>query len=195
MIKEMAPETFNFDSLSHGQIKSKLWLCENLKKVGLPEPRKALFLGSWYGFLPFLMLTKGFFERTELILTDIDPEALRVSRRVLDFWYCEGRPIQFHQMDAYQMNYSAPPFEGTDLVFNTSCEHMDGVHWLSRIPAGTKVVLQGTDMVHPEHIFPFHNLGHFKSAMSSVEVQLADEMKFEYPDKSFTRFLVIGRKV
>jgi hypothetical protein len=44
----------NFDSFSHGQVKSKIWLCENLERL-LPDNAKVLTLGSWVNILGFMI--------------------------------------------------------------------------------------------------------------------------------------------
>jgi hypothetical protein len=48
----------NLDSFSHGQIASKLWLCDHIEQYVTDNSRVAI-VGSWYNVLAFMMLTRN----------------------------------------------------------------------------------------------------------------------------------------
>ena len=75
----------DFNAFSHGQIQSKLWLCETLEPL-LPERPHVLVLGTWYSALSFMMLTRNQ-ERYKMITgVDKDPESIEVSNKLLNSW-------------------------------------------------------------------------------------------------------------
>ncbi len=84
-------------------------------------------------------------------------------------------------------------WEPPDTVVNTSCEHMDP-SWFGRVPPGTLVAVQGTDMDHEQHGHAIGCLAHMRDLFPMRETLFAGSLPFSYPDKSFLRFMVIGRR-
>ena len=69
------------------------------------------------------------------------------------------------------------------------------MNWLNRVPPGTTLCLQSTDMEHSEHLFGVRSLQEFQSQMRDyVDIEYAGEMTFQYPHMSFSRYMVIGRR-
>ena len=76
----------NFDAFSHGQIQSKIWLCEELEPH-TPIHANIRILGSWYNILAFMLLTRRpeyYYNSIEGI--DIDPDAM-TPREALEALY------------------------------------------------------------------------------------------------------------
>ena len=102
----MSLNFFNYDSLSDGQIGSKLWLCDNLEPIvrkNFDEPIEIWIYGAWYGILPFLFLSRNSFPIKKLVLLDLDQNANEVSRHFLNHWFVKGEPwIEIIHFDCNQ---------------------------------------------------------------------------------------------
>ena len=75
----------DFLSFSHGQIQSKLWLCENLEPF-LPNNSIIANLGSWYNVLGFMMLTRSQDKIQSILGIDIDPSATLIADKMNQAW-------------------------------------------------------------------------------------------------------------
>ena len=125
---------------------------------------------------------------------DIDKDSLDASSGVLNYWQNENLKIQFHNSDVNSVVYEKD--SSTDLLLiNTACEHIVETSWLERLPKGTKVLLQSTDMKHHEHINCPQDLEDFKKKYSDhIQINFTDSLFFKYPNFSFTRFMLTGIK-
>ncbi|MBY0553524.1 hypothetical protein K2P97_03275 [bacterium] len=185
------------DAFSHGQIKSKLWLCEHFKKWAeihfKQESGYTLnWYGSWIGLGPLLLLSFNNNVFKKINLFDLNEYDLKSSASVLDFWRCESIEVNTFNSD---VNTITPSKDANQLFVNTACEHIAGSAWLKNIPVGSYVLLQSTDMPHIEHINCPENAKDFLSKYIE-EIQILDtqELAFQYPDKSFKRFMLLGIK-
>ena len=68
------------------------------------------------------------------------------------------------------------------------------MEWFEKIPNGTLVCLQGNDMVHEDHRSEFKNLQDFICNFPFTTVLYVGQKEFTYPDWSFKRFMLIGKK-
>lgn len=186
----------DFDAFSHGQMSSKLWLCEHLEKYvneQIQSPISISIFGSWIALLPFLILSRGKVKVRQFDLHDQDPEAHKNARRILDYWKFDPEiRINFHTNDCNKVNIRS---ENTDLVINTSCEHIDGLSWWKQLPQKTYFCLQTTDMVHPTHISSPESLNSWiqSLSLSSDQIFYSGEKKVSYPAFSFHRWMLIGK--
>ena len=186
------------DALSHGQIKSKIWLSQKLNSwitehVLKPAEDYTLnWYGSWVGLGPFIFLTQTQLRFLDINLIDLDAASLETSRNLLEYWRCEWARLHTHNID---FNEFKPVQQPDQFFFNTACEHELSDVWLKQIPAGSFVVLQSTDMPHPEHV---NSPGNLKQFILMYEKYLnlleSDQLDFKYPDKSFSRFMLFGIK-
>ena len=62
----------NKDIFSSGQVGSKIWLCEELEKLGWTSNLTYIY-GGWCGVLGFLLLSRGNFQVNQIQSFDIDP--------------------------------------------------------------------------------------------------------------------------
>lgn len=186
------------DAFSHGQIKSKLWLCEHLsnwlqKHLNSSSPYTLHWFGSWVGVGPFLLLalTKKSFKKINLY--DLTATDLDISKNLLDYWRCESVEINTYNQDVNTVVVLNDPHQ---IFVNTACEHIAGSHWLSSIAKGSFVLLQSTDMAHAEHINCPTDLNDFlKKYSDQLEVLDKQQLYFDYPDKKFTRYMLFGIKI
>ncbi|MEQ1722845.1 MAG: hypothetical protein ABL930_06685 [Pseudobdellovibrio sp.] len=185
------------DAFSHGQIKSKLWLCENfslwLKKYLSKHNIYTLnWYGSWVGIGPMLLLSQNTSLFSKINLFDLNDIDLAISGSVLDYWKCESIEIKLHNVD---INSYEPTTEPNQIFINTSCEHILDDNWLKLIPTGSNILLQSTDMPHLEHINNPQDLNHFTQMYSdNINVLEVKSLAFDYPDKKFNRYMLFGTK-
>lgn len=185
------------DAFSDGQVRSKLWLVENLNKWTLkyldPAIRYTLsWYGSWIGLGPFLVLCSTKLNLLCLNLIELDQDALRNSASILEHWSIHGLEVNFINAD---MNVWQPNSDAAQLFINTACEHLLETEWLSRLPRDSFVLLQSTDMVHEEHINCPKDLNDFINIYSPfIKILDCQKLDFSYPGKSFSRFMLFGQK-
>ena len=95
---------------------------------------------------------------------------------------------------AYTLDCNGHVRGNPDLIINTSTEHFEGTAWFNNIPNGTRVVLQGNNMPHEDHVTITNNLAEFCVQFPLTETVYAGELPFVYPSWSFTRYMIIGIK-
>lgn len=134
------------DMLSRGQIQSKLWLLEYLKKVtGTQSLGHVVQYGGWNGQLLWLIDQR--FSVRSLTNFEIDADALQQSQSMLD--QCINTSCTKNKLyDVSKLEWDGKNrliFNDTILpantVINTSCEHMDN-SWYDRLPVGQFFVYQ-----------------------------------------------------
>lgn len=178
----------NKDAFSSGQIGSKIWLCEELEQTGW-NSNFAYIYGGWYGITAFLLLSRGKFKVNKIRSLDIDPSCEAVADMLNENWVYQEWKFKALTQDCnnFQGQYG-------DLIINTSTEHFDNKDWFDKIPSGTRVVLQGNNMPHDDHIVHSHSLEDFVNEYPLADYVFQGQKEFFYPDWSFTRYMVIGTK-
>lgn len=187
------------ESFSSNQYASKIWLCEELKKVLNDKKnhftaKKIIILGSWYGTVIIPLIINNFSDVEEIQLIDMDEDALAISRKFLQHyrsdiklsWSCED--INFIEFeDKY-----------TNVCINTSCEHMFPMESVSfQNDHDVIYVLQSNDMDEiREHVNCVKN-------SKELEQQAGIDISYYYGkrnykraggEKSYKRFMVIGKR-
>jgi hypothetical protein len=186
------------DAFSHGQIKSKLWLAEQLAgwasaHLDASKHYELNWYGCWVGLGPFFLLRGSGIRFSNVNLFDLDRSSLASAEKILNYWHCEGAQIQQFCTD---INDVKPKALTHQLFVNTSCEHMDRDSWLRNIPPEAWILLQSTDMKHAEHISSPDSLQTFVSQQEPfIRVLESAELKFSYPDKKFSRYMLFGKKL
>ena len=178
----------NKDAFSSGQIGSKLWLCEELEKLGWTSDLTYIYAG-WYGITAFLLLSRGKFQVNKIRSLDIDPTCQPVADMINENWL-----IKEWQFKAFTQDCNNYEGQFGDLIINTSTEHFTSMDWFDRIPKGTRVVFQGNNMPHEDHHVDSSCLQDFLDQYPVTELVYSGEREFIYPDWRFTRFMLIGIK-
>ena len=75
----------DYTAFSHGQMQSKIWLCESLEKY-IPEKSNIAILGSWYNLLGILLLTRNPNKYNFIIGIDIDKNAIDIANKLCERW-------------------------------------------------------------------------------------------------------------
>lgn len=177
----------NKDSFSNGQIDSKLWLCRELENLGW-ESKLTHIYGGWYGVLAFLLLTREKFVVERIHSYDIDPECEAIADMINNNYVIKEWKFKAHTADCNTL------FSNADLIINTSSEHFDTMDWFDNIAEGTRVIIQGNDMDHDDHVVHSDTLEKFIEQYPLSEINYQGELEFIYPDWSFHRYMLIGKK-
>lgn len=175
------------DAFSSGQIGSKIWLCEELEKIGWLSNTTYVY-GGWYGVLSFLILSRGKFQVQRIRSIDIDPTCETNADLLNEYWVWQEWKFKALTEDC---NVIKP--EG-DLIINTSTEHFTTKQWFENIPKGTKVILQGNDMPHADHHVHSETLENFVNEYPLTDIVFKGEKEFIYPTWQFKRYMIIGIK-
>lgn len=193
-------ETVMTDAFSLGQLKSKLWLIENL-----PDNLGTVFIcAGWYGTLASLMFEKCRDKFDKIRSFDIDktcaPIADTMNRPwVLDEWQFKASTLDIMNME-YPTVYTTHRANGTevelcempDTIINTSCEHLeDFTKWYKKIPSSKLVILQANDYHEiDEHVNTYNTLEEFSASAPMSTVLYEGELALP----KYTRFMKIGFK-
>ena len=149
--------------------------------------RTCYVFGGWYGVLPKMLIDNKFIVKVYSV--DIDPECELVG----NVYFCDN-DLEFVTSDMADFLYKEDP----DVVINTSTEHVDQDTfdcWWMNIPTGTFVMLQGNDLVIPEHVRPFKDLFDFVERNNMSQVLHSEEMELAGPNNTtYKRFTLTGYK-
>jgi hypothetical protein len=182
----------NYDAFSHGQIKSKLWLCEKLEPQIQPQSN-TMILGCWYNILGFMMLTRNPYRYRSIVGIDTDQEAIDIADKVLDRWIVENRKV--HNM---ALNANALDYTDMDTVINCSSEHMESNDWFDKIPEGTLVCIQSSNVTETGEPWfiknPSPTLESFTQKYNLSKTHFADTLRIDYGSWGYDRFMLIGIK-
>ena len=178
------------DAVSDSQIMSKIWLCHHLGELiehsHTPYPKVWIY-GGWCGMLAFMMMVRSM-PVSQIRLYDIDPEAIDTANQLMQAWQRNW----FFRAEVRDVNMITQ-FD-TDIIINTSTEHMESMDWWNAIPTGMKVVLQNTDQVIDDHYNRCDDLDEFRKKYPLSGVFFEGEKEFVYSNRVFKRFMLIGVK-
>jgi hypothetical protein len=179
---------FNFDSFSHGQILSKLWLCQQLEPHLLSQQSIAV-LGCWYNTLALMLKIRG--NNQYIVGYDHDPHAIAMANRICDSWCLDGT-VRHQQVDVNGID-----FEQFDVIINTSSEHMNG-HWFDRVNSGTLICIQSSDITDrsPPWLVtnPVEDFNDFVNKYRLSQTLYTGKKFFDYGKLTYHRFMIIGIK-
>lgn len=175
------------ESFWKGQIKSKIWLIDNLMSHVSSIDNNIVINGGWNGVLASLLFQSSI-QVNRIISIDIDAQCEEIATTMNMIEHTSGKFKSLTcSMDEYQYEFFP------DIVINTSCEHItQDVYnlWLSKIPKGSIIVLQSNDYFQlDEHIRCSENIDHFIK-QSNIKVLSSNTLKLP----KYNRFMLIGTK-
>ena len=145
---------FNFnDHFSRGQMMSKFWMIDELKKIANNFDEVAHY-GGWYGTI-YQLLNREF-DIKKYRNYELDKVAAGIAdtfnyKEVMDSWKFKTvikdvGELKWHGDSVYhqvlnERGRHVSEEINTDLIINTSCEHMDET-WFHNIPDGKLICLQ-----------------------------------------------------
>lgn len=184
----------DFTAFSHGQILSKLWLCQNIEPF-IKNNSDVAILGSWYNTLGFLLLARNNIEIRSITGIDIDPYAIDIANKINDVWMINNNKVKNIVED---INISQ--LSNYDVIINCSVEHTYHSVWFNNIKPNTLVCLQ-TCIVTDEKLLdswkivnPVYSLEEFKLKYPLTDLIFANELNIDYKDWGYKRLMLIGHK-
>ena len=182
----------NYDAFSHGQVKSKLWLCEELEKH-IPSKSNVKILGSWYNVLAFMLLTRNPNNYQCIEGIDINPEVQPIANKLCNYWEIEGNTVKNTLGDANNVDYT-----NVQVVINCSPEHMKNTAWYENIPNGTLVCIQSISITDPAYPWlittPHHGLDDMKTKYPMDHIKYDGQIRIQYDAWGYDRYMLIGIK-
>ena len=107
------------ESFWHGQLKSKIWLCETLANVEHTISNRIVIFGGWYGVLATMIFNSDVGAK-HITSVDIDPACKDIAVNMNKAYAMNGK---FNAVTEDMCNYEYT--EDPHIVINTSCEHIE----------------------------------------------------------------------
>jgi hypothetical protein len=195
--------TFDKDCFSRGQLRSKLWLVDEIKKLDLDLGTVFLCAG-WYGTLSVMMFESGI-KIDKIRSFDIDPLTVDVAETFNKPWVMQDWKFKATVEDILDIDYEKHCYsvlrsdktacelnDSPDTIVNTSCEHLiDFDGWYNKIPVGKLVIIQANNYHEvEEHVNTYNTLKDFSKSAPMTTVLYKGVL--ELP--KYTRFMKIGYK-
>lgn len=179
---KMYPE-FDVDSLSKGQLFSKLWLVDELKKIS-PYYGTIYLLGGWYAIVAEMLFKNMNVDKIHSF--DLDESCGKIADEINVNYVIDNWKFKSFVKDINELS-----FEECDTVINTSSEHIKENTWFDNIPTGKLVVIQSNNLESiDEHINCVKNIYELKLKYKLSKFYYAEEIDVV----DFKRFMIIGRK-
>lgn len=195
------------DALSRSQIKSKIWLIEELAKIDTNHDYVAVFAG-WFGQI------KGLYDKrltyAKMRVIEMDKIACESSDYVFNLSNLENYKVKSVQADINNLTLHKNGYEWTvenfrdntsysekfspNLVINTSAEHMSE-EWFFQIKfkeleSNPIIAIQSNNLFDiPEHVNCVHSVDHMKKKYPMKEILYEGELQL----KGYKRVMLIGR--
>jgi hypothetical protein len=193
----------NKDCFSRGQLKSKLWVTKELKKLDLDLGTVFLCAG-WYATLS-TMLFENNIKIKKIRSFDKDPSCRKIAEIFNKPWVKNDWSFKSSTQDILEIDYNQHLYivkrsddsaceltDSPDTIINTSCEHIeDFSKWYNSIPNGKLVILQSNDYFDvKEHVNCSKSISQFSKSCPMKETLFEGELFLP----KYTRFMKIGRK-
>lgn len=181
--------SISWDSFSHGQVISKLWLCEEFERH-IPVNSKVFIFGGWHNVLGFMMQTRRPDHYCAIINIDQDSGAITIANKICDAW------IYNQSVANVVADCNTVEVEPGDVVINCSVEHMSN-EWFTSLPKGTTVCIQSSDVTTMEEpwsiINPNPDMKTLVDRFPMAELIHLGTRRIQYSHFGYNRFMLIGR--
>ena len=194
---------YDLDSFIHGQITSKVWLCQELEKYCKLDDN-VYILGGWHNVLGFMLSVRNpnFYKKIHNI--DIDAQAIVQADKICNTWINElytNSHIINTCGDCNNYDFQLDPTR--DVVVSTSSEHFENNNWFSKMPSNTLVCIQTANVVtknsDEDEIWKIKqanpDLTTFKNRFPMKEYLYEGTKKIHYPTLEYDRYMIIGRTI
>jgi len=176
------------ESFWKGQLKSKVWLVNQLSKHVPDKPLNIVIHGGWNGVLASLLFNSNM-KINDIRSVDIDSSCVETANMICKRQEMSGK-FNAITADMCEYEYEFDP----DVVINTSTEHISQEQydkWLSKVPSTSLIVLQSNNYYDlPEHIRCFANVVDFYEHSKLRYIKQHDTLELPL----YNRFLLIGEK-
>jgi len=184
IIKEARHNSDLLDSYSPNQFKSKEVLINHVNSLNILDDKSEIaILGSWYGSI----LIPAFKQVKRITAIDIDDKIIRIAKQRMFKHYTN---VDFITSDVFNLGKFKYGVENSNLIINTSCEHMRSMKELD-LNTNAYFAFQSNNMFDiPTHINCVNNIEEFKQQIpNNAKILIEDHIK----DDRGTRFLLIGK--
>lgn len=187
------------DFLSRGQVKSKLWMVDELEKVVDGPLGNVVFYGGWYNFMAHFLFSM--FDVNKIYSIDLDSGLVgplmclyenEIANNKFSSISSDVNKIAWdgNKFKIIDRNRDIERSDIANIIINTSCEHMPN-DWFHNLPDGTFVVLQTNDYFsNPQHSNCCENLEAAKAKYPMQNFMYAGELDTQL----YNRFMLIGIK-
>jgi len=195
------------DAMSRSQVKSKVWLIEELLHIS-PKYNNVLILAGWFGQLNALYDQKLGYEKIRIV--ELDKHSCEVSDQIFNSHRIENYKVKSVNANINELTLHKNGYEWDvenfkdsskysekflpDLIINTSAEHMTE-EWFHQIrfkelESDPIVAIQSNNLFDiPEHINCVHSVDHMKKKFPMKEILFEGELQL----KGYKRVMLIGR--
>tara|TARA_B100000035_G_scaffold296893_1_gene289210 strand:- start:482 stop:1066 length:585 start_codon:yes stop_codon:yes gene_type:complete len=172
------------DSFSPNQFKSKLKLINHIKDLNiLNKNSEIVIFGCWYGSI----LIPSFYDEVKRI-TAIDKDPKVISKAKYKIF--KDYNVDFISKDVFDWAPDSSRIKKTDLIINTSCEHMPS---MKKLNLDTKSYFAYTS----NNMYDIEGHINCVSSIEEFKWQLPDNAKVIKEDRIVddrgTRFMLIGK--
>ena len=193
------------DCFSRGQLQSKLWLVDELKKCNVNLGTVFLCAG-WYATLA-TMLFESSIKVDKVRSFDINPSCVDIAEVFNKPWFVDQWRFKSITQDIMDIDYnkhtwqywsnannrmSYPIADSPNTIINTSCEHIENFEeWYNLIPDGKLVILQSNNFFEiKEHVNCVKSIEEFsvKAPMNNILYSGESDLP------KYRRFMLIGYK-
>lgn len=196
-----------YDAFSRSQMKSKIWLVDELAKLDT-NYNNVLILAGWFGQLKTIYDKKLTYSKMRI--AELDRSACETSDYIFNLSNLENYKVKSVNVDINALTLHKNGYEwdvenfreGTkysekflpDLIINTSAEHMTE-EWYNQIrfknlDSNPIVAIQSNNLFDiPEHINCVHSVDHMKKKFPMKEILFEGELQL----KGYKRVMLIGR--
>ena len=195
------------DALSRSQIKSKIWLIEELAKIDT-NYNNVMVMAGWFGQLKILYDKRLTY--TKMRIVELDKTACETSDYIFNLSNLENYKVKAVNADINNLTLHKNGYEWNvenfkestkygekflpNLIINTSAEHMtEG--WYNQIrfkelESDPIVAIQSNNLFEiPEHVNCVHSVDHMKKKFPMREILYEGELQL----KGYKRVMLIGR--
>ena len=195
------------DAMSRSQMRSKIWLVEELAKINSNYDNVAVMAG-WFGQI------KTIYDKcltySKMRIVELDKDACKTSDYIFNITNLENYKVKAVHADVNNLilhkngyEWDVENFkEGSkytekflpDLIINTSAEHMteDWYHQIrfKELESNPVVAIQSNNMFDGEgHVNCVHSIDHMKKKFPMKEILFEGELQL----KGYKRVMLIGR--
>ena len=195
------------DALSRSQIKSKIWLIEELAKIDTNYDN-VMVMAGWFGQLKILYDKRLTYAKMRIV--ELDKTACETSDYIFNLTNLENYKVKSVNADINNLTLHKNGYEwdvenfkedtrygekfSPNLIINTSAEHMKE-DWFFQIKfkeleSRPIVAIQSNNLFDiPEHINCVHSVDHMKKKFPMKEILFEGELQL----KGYKRVMLIGR--
>jgi SAM-dependent methyltransferase len=169
------------------QVRSKLWLIDEVTALRSLEGATITVLGAWYGILPLLLNWRLERPPEQVVCIDVDAGACALGEQVVGAVYPN---VRYRVADVMDLDHAALLTAPSPVLVNTVCEHLARLgDWWRLVPEGTFCVLQSNNYgLCRDHVNWVHDTAEMKGQTPMSRVLLQGTL----PLGLFDRFMLIG---